>query len=369
MLVKSLYKYSKGKDMWGKDMILPELFNMPKRVIIDQHLCLNSRFCNMRCCKCESICPHHSVTIDPSNRDTPVVIGESCTGCGLCMTECPTRAIHLDLQIHNSLINKDGITDLFCTRLVDKGGFVPCMGLLDAYALVYIGMNVEQVNIILDHLLCEACNPGVVEYMKKLACAANEFLHKLDKPSISLSFKRGSARGNLSRRALFSFCFSKIKETVIKTIPLSVGEEQTYRGLLLKDMQQYIHGNSMHSGSPLFWGAKVNDECDLCGVCVRSCKNTALVIKINESEEKIELYHNQSKCIGCLVCSLICPKSAIEVSNEESKLSTVIDLLSCSIASRNAVHCNSCGALMVSNTHSMCEACQYQKNRRIQTIY
>jgi len=349
-------------------MILPEVFNIPKRAIVAQHLCLHSRLYNRRCCKCEGICPHHSVTIDPSNRDAPVVISEGCTGCGMCITECPTKAIHFELPSHNSLQNKDGITDLFCTRL-ERGGFVPCMGLLDAYVLVYIGMNAKQVNIILDHRLCEACNPGVVEHMKRLICAANEFLHKFNKKSISLSFKRESAKGNLSRRALFSFCFFKIKETVIRTIPFSVAEEQNYRDLLLKDMQQYIHENSIHNGSPLFWGAKVSDECDLCGVCVRSCKNAAIVMKTDESKKKIELYHNQSKCIGCFVCSSICPKSAIEVSNEESKLNTVVNLLSCSVASKNAVQCNSCGALMVSNEHSLCEACQYQKSRRTQTIY
>lgn len=341
---------------------------MPERLTVAQNLCLRSRFCNMRCSKCENICPHHSVTIDCSNRDVPVVIGESCTGCGLCITECPTRAIRFDHKIHNSVINKDGIIDLFCTRM-GENGFIPCMGLLDVYALVYIGMNAKQINIILDHIMCEDCNPGVVENMKKLVSAANEFLHKLDRPGINISFKSGSVRESLSRRDLFTFCFSKVKEAVVRTIPFSVEQEQTYRELLLKDMQQYVYKKITYSGSPLFWGTIVSDECDLCGVCVRSCKNAALVIKTDEFEKKIELYHNQSKCIGCFVCSLICPKSAIQVSNEESKLNTVINLLPCIVASRNAVHCNSCGALIVSNEHSMCEACQYQKNRRTQTIY
>lgn len=341
---------------------------MPERLTVAQNLCLSSRFSNIRCSKCESICPHHSVIVDCSNRDAPVTIGESCTGCGLCIMECPTRAIRFGGKFYDPLINKDGITDLFCTKIA-RGGFVPCMGLLDVYALVYIGMNAKQANIILDHIMCEACNPGVVESVKKLVCIANEFLYKLDRPNINISSKCGSVRESLSRRDLFTFCFSKVKEAVVRTIPFSVEQEQTYRELLLKDMQQYVYKKITYSGSPLFWGIIVSDECDLCGVCVRSCKNAALVIKTDETEEQIELYHNQSKCIGCFVCSLICPKSAIQVSNEESKLNTVLKLLPCSVARKNAVRCNSCGVLIMPNEHSVCEACQYQKNRRTQAIY
>jgi NAD-dependent dihydropyrimidine dehydrogenase PreA subunit len=348
--------------------MLPELFTVEEKVIVDQSLCFNYRFATGRCRKCESICPHQSVAVDFSNSAAPVTIGESCTGCGQCIAFCPTMAIRAIKKVYNPLVIKDGIANLVCTKL-EYDGFIPCVGLLNIYLLCYIGIQADQVTIILDKDRCEACNPGVVETTKMLICAANEFLQKLDRPNINLSYQSGSVRENCTRRDLFVFCFSKIKETVTTAISFAVQEDQNDRDLLLNAMKQEVDRNFEQDAGPLFWGARVNDECDLCGVCVRGCKTAALIIKTDETKQKIALYHDQTKCVGCAACSLICPKAAIKVLNAFSNLGSVSKQLLTSITCRDAIHCSCCGVLIVSNRQTMCEACLYKKNWSLQAIY
>jgi NAD-dependent dihydropyrimidine dehydrogenase PreA subunit len=348
--------------------MLPELFAVEEKVIVDQSLCFNYRFATARCRKCENICPHQSVAVDFSNSAALVTIEESCTGCGQCIAGCPTMAIRSVKKLYNPLVIKDGIANLVCTKL-EYDGFIPCMGLLNIYLLSYIGIQAEQVTIILDNNRCETCNPGVVETTKRLICAANEFLQKLNRPNIKLSYQSGSVRKNCTRRDLFMFCFSKIKETVTTAISFVVQEEQKDRDLLLNAMKQKVDSDFKQDASPLFWGARVNDECDLCGVCVRVCKTAALIIKVDEVNQKIVLYHDQSKCVGCAACSLICPQAAIRVLNAFSNIDSVRKQLLTSVTCRDAIPCSCCGLLIVSNRQSMCEVCLQKKNWRLQAIY
>ncbi len=43
---------------------------------------------------CVEACPHNAVSIDPE-KDVAIVDAEKCTGCGLCVTECPQDIIEL----------------------------------------------------------------------------------------------------------------------------------------------------------------------------------------------------------------------------------------------------------------------------------
>jgi 2-oxoglutarate ferredoxin oxidoreductase subunit delta len=61
-----------------------------------------------------------------------------------------------------------------------------------------------------------------------------------------------------------------------------------------------------------------DDMCKGCGLCIHYCKNEVLGFSENFNKQG---YHYASpladkECIGCLVCSLVCPEVAIEVYDE-----------------------------------------------------
>lgn len=346
-------------------MILPE-FLIREKLIIQQDLCLNNRCKKALCTKCRDICPHHSITIEFLNHNP--VIAESCSGCGLCIAACPAAAVSTPGNAYRQLTVKDEVADLFCTKY-NKDGFV-CLGLLNPYALVYIATKAAEVNVFVDGGMCDACNPGMAEHIKKFIFTANEFLLKLGKTGIKLSQKKRKESGDFTRRDLFVLCFAKVKEKMMNTVSFSEGEAPDFRELLLKSLTERDSDKAMGDAGPLFWGASVSGSCDLCGTCVRSCKNGALFIKANEENLKLELHHNQSKCIGCAACSLLCPKTAIRISNENSSMSVFSNFSSLSIASSDAIRCNNCGSLIIQGRELLCEKClQKQNKRKLQSIY
>lgn len=346
--------------------MLPELFNIREKLSVDQKLCLNNRCRTVPCSACAGVCPHHSVTVDVE--EGIVRIGENCSGCGLCVAACPTRAISRVSSVCPTLPIENGVVDLVCTKL-DHRGFVPCLAMLDVYALVYIALHANQVNVIMDDSQCEACHVGVMGKLQELISTANDFLAQLQQGNTKISVKKDTNRGSLSRRDLFKFCFSKVKDRVIEAIPFSADAEQSYRQLVLKVLPSYLDEYNRPMGSMLFWGAVVSQQCDLCGVCVRACKNEALTIKVDTQQHTATLYHNQSRCIGCSVCSYICPTTAINIVNEDSSLEKVASLLPNGVVTMKTLPCHGCGIFIIPNEQLLCEECRLGKKIRMQAIY
>lgn len=65
---------------------------------------------------------------------------------------------------------------------------------------------------------------------------------------------------------------------------------------------------------------KINTErCKSCGLCVHACPKKILSIGkiVNDRGFYTVEMQDQSKCIGCAFCALICPDLALEVYREE----------------------------------------------------
>lgn len=84
------------------------------------------------CNPCSRACPQGAITVAPGITALPVLCGEKCTGCGLCIPKCPGLAI---FTVHK---NYTGETSLVSfpyeyLPLPRPGDTVPCAGRDGAY--------------------------------------------------------------------------------------------------------------------------------------------------------------------------------------------------------------------------------------------
>lgn len=330
---------------------------------VNQNKCLNRRIRKVECQKCETACPNKSIRVNLSNRNVPVSLIDNCTGCGLCVAACPAKAIAV-LHKPPKLVLKNGAVELMCNKQ-QLDSSIECLGMLDAYALVYFGIKIDQVTVRLDSNRCKACSPGVAEGVKETVEKANTVLRKLGRSEIQLVLRRGKEE-KINRRELFAFCFSKARETLLDILPLSLNQENSYRELLVKSIPPAAQQAKLDM-SPLFWGSVVNEQCDLCGICVRSCQQSALTIAVNKQTGYRELLHNQSKCIGCMACTLLCPQSALQIATALSDIRIIASQKSVTLASKKC--CIQCGKVSSNESPLVCEQCMQERTPYIQSIY
>lgn len=334
-------------------------------VTVDQNRCLNQRIRKENCQKCQAVCPKQSVSVALSNRDIPVTVADSCTGCGLCAAACPADAITV-LRKPHKLELKSGKIEIMCSKQQLDSAF-DCLGMLDAYGLAYIGMKAEQVLVSLNNDRCEQCNSGVVTAVKQNIQMANIVLRKLGKQDIQLVLRHSQVDIAIKRRELFAFCFSRARDTLLEMLPIFLNQEKPYRELLVDSVAERAEQCAKLDLSPLFWGSKVNDTCDLCGSCVRSCQNAALSITSKQTGRQRQLLHNQSKCIGCMACTVLCPQGALQVTSELSDIRVIASKRPVILTSKKC--CNRCGRVLPEGKLLECEQCSQASTPYLQSIY
>lgn len=336
------------------------------QIAIDQNMCLNRRIRKVNCQKCQEACSTRSLRVENFSKQTATVVLEpdSCSQCGLCVAACPADAIELSHKPFNFEL-KNGTLELIC-RKQKPDSPLNCLGMLDSYGLTYLGTKAKRVIVVLDPAQCEPCIPGIIAAVTQQVEKANVVLRKLGRQDIQLVLLCQQAETKINRRELFAFCFSLARDTVLEMLPFSLNQEQNYRELLLDSIQQKAAQQARLDLGPLFFGGAVKENCNLCGICVRSCKKNALTITGVGADGHRELLHNQSKCIGCMACTLLCPVNTLQISPELSDARVIGSKLSVVLASKPS--CSRCGQV-VAEPVSVCEVCCHEKTPYLQTIY
>ncbi|TFH08609.1 MAG: 4Fe-4S dicluster domain-containing protein [Candidatus Thorarchaeota archaeon] len=79
-----------------------------------------------------------------------------------------------------------------------------------------------------------------------------------------------------------------------------------------------IHGNIVGVDFSICYG---------CEKCITACPTNVFVTFTNETEQSVVDPVNESDCILCLVCEIVCPVGAISIERESGSEDTLNSLL------------------------------------------
>ena len=332
-------------------------------ILVEQLLCVNQRVCSQNCTKCQAVCPQNAIEINPQTGS--VTLSSACTHCGLCIIECPAQAIYWHNLMRYPLKINEGKIEIFCTE-IKCDGYASCLANLNEYELSYLALKAEVI-LCIDQAVCMQCNPTIAPHIHKVVDRVNQFLANLDVRPITFSVQQKKIAEQINRRELFSFVFTKLKQSISEVLP-AVEKTSEYRSLLVNELQQRF-AEAKGTVAPLFSGAKGLVNCTLCGTCVRACRNKALHIAIDQEQNHGELQHDQTVCTGCGICSILCMEKAIEISTESSSLESIGKNKPTLVSKRSLSICKTCGTVIIEDTQMFCQDCRRKQNKKIQDIY
>lgn len=329
---------------------------------IDTDLCLNQRIRDAGCQLCANICAKQAIVVDDAGQ--PRLNGE-CISCGLCMLVCPSQAIQWMQTVRYPLTQIDGTADVYCTKM-KCDGYVPCLANLAVEELVYLALK-TKVNLCIDQKVCVSCNRDIYTYVQQNVEKANQFLAKLQVKPIQYKFKQQEQTAQINRRELFSFFFTKMKQSIAQALPIET-EASNYRKMLVRELQTKSVLQD-DNAAPLFSGIKQIADCTMCGACERSCRNQALKIVWQEEQNVVQLKHDEARCMGCGVCMKICPEKVLDVSMENSHLAMLCQGSQQVVATKILKTCTKCGKKIIEDGANICKECERKAHISLQDIY
>ncbi|MDT8375895.1 MAG: 4Fe-4S binding protein [Mariprofundaceae bacterium] len=358
------------------------------------------------CRLCLDGCPRHAIDMT----DAGIRFDSSrCTGCALCLSDCPTEVF-----THDGFTPVDFITlakgkkelSLCCQSgdpdQIEQGSLsIPCHGLLDDRLLVGLyTMGVKRLNLYgLDR--CSDClsKAGARRLAQTLEKAPATL--KAHFPSLHGVAETGdiftvtsdengtvpkAAETPMDRRRFLDGVVNAVAYTALSSLPVKLLPDQSANnGLVAPEQSECMikHVPQSHrlarlslqsgnistgdTGDASAWFYEVRDHgaCDACGVCSLSCPTGAL--RIEDMEQALRLNHQPSTCIGCGLCLSLCPQQSLQlfVVHDDAIISDdgVHTLFEC-----EKIRCSSCGASATypDSRTSLCRPCENEKAIRSQ---
>ncbi|BAE82686.1 4Fe-4S binding protein [Desulfitobacterium hafniense] len=350
---------------------------------IDEKRCLNELHHGVECSHCLGHCPSDAIH---SYNNHIYLHKESCSGCGLCLSDCPTGVFRSKQWDETTIIQDievEGwkITEFFCDRhplpyKADKSKergaaqLPACLSIVSKGAWYEIGLKTE-VEIHLDQ--CQDCPMSeTVSRLKYNINTAAEWLQTSGHtPQISMIHQcsRGKTKKSLlaietglkvtSRRDLFVSLFNKGQQLAGKANPKDSTEEsdKLTRNMFLPEWQKRLgdvfNKNRTGSLSPSYWPTiKINEECANCGMCRNYCPSGTLQMEVQDGVS----HHvfTSGHCLDCRICELFCPKEAISRDREKVERPFEAQVIN----SVSVVHCKVCESMTNEHEKQLCYWCQ-----------
>ena len=323
-------------------------FHKPEHVIYNKDICAGGDKGIETCGRCITFCPYQAISRQTENSLRIDVDHLTCEGCGACVSACPTSALQftepnpqeiyarmgamLTSSKEEHATNDPPVILFHCEEMGRKvlqtaGEIpflyssavlpieVPCLryvsesNMLAALSLGAAGVGLlgcencpngerellyqkyEFTQLILKHFELGQERVGIMTALEgmeeKAVDAVNQFVSKLNKPSLAARWTTPSQTGN-----------REILTDVIKDLI-----EQTSNEPGSVDISQELP----------FAYAEVNESgCTLCRSCANVCPTNAFKFE----EENNSLHFKHINCVGCGLCEQVCPEKVITLRSE-----------------------------------------------------
>lgn len=367
------------------------IFAKGSYIEIDEKRCLNRVHHGVECNHCIGHCPAGAILC---YNDHIYLHRESCTGCGLCFSDCPTQVFRSKQWDETTIIRDiegEGwtATEFFCARhtlpyKMDKTkgrGAVQlpaCLSIVSKGAWYESGL-ITELELHLDQ--CQECPLAAnVSRLKYNAGMAAEWL-AASGHAPSLSYIHQGCQGKIkksllaietglkvtSRRDLFISIIQKGQELAgqlpQRTNDFPEEPDPKMRNRCLPDWQQRLKDTYMRtseegteeSSVPAYWPTiKINDQCVNCGMCSHFCPSGTLQTTVKDGV--CNHYFTSGLCLDCRICQLFCPRQAISRGREQVER----PFEAINIRNNSTNRCMICESTTNDHTKSLCYWCEQE---------
>lgn len=357
-----------------------------KSLQVQPGFCLNSRFKQAGCTRCQAVCPTDAIQLDAGQ---PVLDPERCVHCGLCLNCCPTNVFSQFRPPEQTILataaaRPDEAVALVCA--VHPAPAQPplpvnvviqhrrCLGALSIDQYLALSQQGERT-VWLDDSPCAACAIGRVHAtLVATVQATNDLLTAFQRPpAIYLATQENAptaakpgrvtlldgAQPPLSRRALFGrwrqFA-NEATKTLEASTPLATGADVPVAERLpqrvppsRQRLNQQLETLTPAPSTELaiitlpFAQVVVNSTaCSACELCSHFCPTGALDL-IKEANH-FTLQFTPRLCIDCRICGQACPEDAITFGTT-LPTGTLIATTGQAVATGTLQRCTKCGTV------------------------
>ncbi|MCL2170008.1 MAG: 4Fe-4S dicluster domain-containing protein [Defluviitaleaceae bacterium] len=265
---------------------------------VDYERCVNRKQKWTQCTTCQDACPRGAITYNKLAKGSQIKIDESiCRGCHICHGVCPTGCI---LQPESFIKSNDQLEyDFLMVSCRKRGGDfagvnIPCIASLPWEFYAYSSYN-APISIMTGE--CEGCEMGAIEHVEAIRRRLKLFWGEAYDEKILSHGEAPTAQ--YSRREMFGIFSRRARESkapadVLLPETVKVFHPSVYRNLLLNELDK----NKTHGW--LTW--EIEDApCNACRVCEVLCPSSAIFL----TDEK-ELAHDPQHCNSCRICKYAC---------------------------------------------------------------
>ena len=353
-------------------------------IIYETALCSRVRWRHSKCDLCREGCALGALQLSPQL----LLDEDQCTNCGICISRCP-NGVFWSQRLGDSVIAQEiarlssdkGIrTVVFsCSRSGqsdDNSIFLPCLGrLTENLLLVPFAFGANRVEIRWPE--CNGCTyEKCLSHLELVLFFGSKLTAMIGKEDgCILVTKVGKYLGplslpdRLSRRDLFHKFRVEATQTVAAFFPefgnshqketwaQFVGAKRAYLLKLLRTFPRHTATCVTTENMPLA-SIAINSSCVGCPVCSTLCPTGAL--ERIEKSDGVDIYFRPDICVGCKICQEACLFQAISIL-PTYELQSLVTGKRQHLAHLKRKNCTKCATDFLGFEEEICPTCRHEQ--------